>query len=170
LLDARILRAQGRRTISPLSSLKKRATLDDLLAFPADEWVKDIGRMAWLFGKRHSKLFYAKVKVNPAHLSSVGGFGADADLLVNGSIIDIKAALNPVLEPAWLYQVLGYTLLDQGDSKSIQGVGFYLARQGVFVQWPLEPLLARLTGSADVSLRTLRDDFWNLLMNYSRSH
>jgi hypothetical protein len=155
----------GSRTTSPLTSLKKGATLDDLIAFPADEWVKDIGRMAWLFGKRHSKLFYAKVKVNPAHLSSLGGFGADADLLVNGYIIDIKAALRPVLEPAWLYQVLGYTLLDQSDSKNIQGVGFYLARQGIFVQWPVQSLVARLGGSGDVTVQELRNEFWDLLLN-----
>lgn len=157
--------SHGSRATSPLNSLKIGAKLDDLLAFPAEAWVKDIGRMAWLFGKRHSKLFFAKVKVNPAHLSGVGGFGADADLLVNGYIIDIKAALNPVLEPAWLYQVLGYTMLDHGDKKSIQGVGFYLARQGVFVQWALEPLIARVTGSENVTVQHLRDDFWNLLMN-----
>jgi hypothetical protein len=161
--------SQGRRTESPLSGLKNGATVDDLLAFPLDAWVKDIGRMAWLFGKRHSNLFYATVKVNPAHLSSVGGFGADADLLVNGYIIDIKATLNPVLEPAWLYQVLGYTLLDQGNKKDIRGVGFYLARQGVFVRWPLEPLIARITGSSDVTVQRLRGDFWNLLMNYQKS-
>jgi hypothetical protein len=121
--------------------------------------------MSWLFEKRHSNLFYAKVKVNPAHLSSVAGFGADADLLVNGFIIDINAALNPLLEPAGMYQVLGYTLLDHGDQKPIKGVGFYLARQGGFVQWPLEPLVARLTGSADETVKGLRDGFWNLLTN-----
>lgn len=148
---------------SPLYALPASATVEDLLASTAEEWIKDIGRMAWLFGKRHSQLFYTKVKVNPAHLSSIGGFGADADLLVDGYVIDIKAALHPALEASWLYQVLGYTLLDQGDSKGIQGVGFYLARQGVFVQWPLEPLLRRLSGSNSVDLPKLRSDFHNAL-------
>jgi hypothetical protein len=69
-----------------------------LLGLADDEWVKDIGRMAWFFGKRHSRLFYSKVKVNPANLSSVGGFGADADLFIDGYIIDIKTVQHPVLQ------------------------------------------------------------------------
>jgi hypothetical protein len=149
---------------SPLTRLPPDTSFDELLALPEEEWVKDIGRMAWLFGKRHFNLFYAKVRVNPKFLSGVGGFGADAELLIDGYLIDVKTALHPVLEPAWMYQVLGYVLLASPSTMTITGVGFYLARQGVFVRWPLDTLLPRLTGSCDVPLKQLRDDSFNVLL------
>jgi hypothetical protein len=52
-------------TATPFKSLKRGAMLDDLLALAHGEWVKDIGRMAWLLGQCDSRLFYSKVRVNP---------------------------------------------------------------------------------------------------------
>ncbi len=121
--------------------------------------------MAWLFGKRHSRLFYSKVKVNPANLSGVGGFGADADLFIDGHIIDIKTVQRPVLQPAWLYQVLGYALLSSRSSLVITGVGFYLARQGTFVQWPLDSLCPRLGYAPELDLEKLHREFNDLLLH-----
>jgi hypothetical protein len=64
----------------------------------------------------------------------------------------------------WLYQVVGYALLDFGGSLRITGVGFYLARQGVFVRWPLQQLLERLSGVPNVPIKDLRDSLFELLL------
>jgi hypothetical protein len=84
--------------------------------------------------------------------------GADADIILDGCLIDFKATINPKFERDWLYQVLGYAFLDFEDSYHIHSVGLYLARQGVLIQWPLVTLLKDLTG-ASVTLDALREEF-----------
>lgn len=59
---------------------------------------------------------------------AMGGFGAESDLLINHYLIEVKAAVNPALAPAWTYQVFGYALMDFSDAPKVQGIGFYLAR------------------------------------------
>jgi hypothetical protein len=66
--------------------------------------------------------------------------------------------LNPVLKEVWVYQVLGYALLDTSNQLDIRGVGFYLARQGLFIRWGLDDFLPRVTGRTDASLDRLRGE------------
>ena len=152
-----------------LHDLKPGAGVEDLLGLAHPAWVRDIGRMSWLFGRRYSRLLHERVRVHPAFRSRIGPFGADADLLVNDYLIDIKVSVKPQLHANWLYQVLGYALLDGGRAFRINGVGFYLARQGVFIAWPLKDLLQRLAESSDVSLSGLSAEFRRFLLATCRS-
>ena len=88
---------------------------------------------------------------------------------MNDYLIDIKVSVKPQLHANWLYQVLGYALLDGGRAFRINGVGFYLARQGVFIAWPLKDLLQRLAESSDVSLSGLSAEFRRFLLATCRS-
>jgi hypothetical protein len=46
----------------------------------------------------------------------------------------------------------------------IEGVGFYLARQGVFVQWPLGALVQPLTAPREIAFAELQTDFYQLIL------
>ena len=81
--------------------------------------------------------------------------GADADVIVGGTLIDIKATVSPErAKPEMFGQLLGYVLLDSDDQYAITGAGIFLARQGTLVSWTLSELLA-LAG-ATLAIAALR--------------
>jgi hypothetical protein len=131
-----IARASWSQSESPLFSLRPRAGLDDLLAVAQPTWVEDIRAMSYLFYERHSTLLSLPAVLNPGFRSrDVALSGADADIILDGCLIDFKATINPKFERDWLYQILGYAFLDFENSYHIHSVGLYLARQGVLVRW-----------------------------------
>ena len=82
--------------------------------------------------------------------------GADADVIADGLLIDVKATVDPRrAKPQDLRQLLGYTLLDFDDKYGIDSVGLFLARHGVLISWPLDQLL-QLLGSSRAALTDLR--------------
>ncbi len=96
--------------------------------------------------------------------------GADADLVVDGCLIDIKTTIDPArLDREWVYQVFGYVLLDYHDSYELKAVGVYLTRQGRLICWPFAEWLPRLTGRTDVSLAGLRAEFHRLVEDQRQS-
>ena len=84
---------------------------------------------------------------------------ADADLIVDGCLIDIKTTINPKLSANWLYQLLGYVLLDYNDRYEIEKVGIYFARQQKLAEWSLESLLRNLSVNDAPPLNELRMQF-----------
>jgi hypothetical protein len=78
---------------------------------------------------------------------------ADGDLLMPAAagggmmLLDVKTVIS-VRDPArvgrWLWQLLGYTWLDTRDRYRIRDVGFYLARHGTLITWPLDQFAAAL--------------------------
>lgn len=82
--------------------------------------------------------------------------GADADVIADGLLIDVKATVDPRrAKPQDLQQLSGYTLLDFDDKYGIDSVGLFLARHGVLISWPLDQLL-QLLGSSRAALTDLR--------------
>lgn len=85
---------------------------------------------------------------------------ADADVLVGDLLVDCKTTVNPrELHPEWVYQLLGYTLLDTADCYRIRKVGVYLSRQARLVSWTVDGLTAALTGGPAPVLSGLRAEF-----------
>jgi len=77
---------------------------------------------------------------------------ADADLIVGGLLLDIKAGQGGStrtmsLSRGDLDQLLGYALLDYPDEYALGSVGHYLARYGALITWPLADLCAELAGN-----------------------
>jgi hypothetical protein len=77
----------------------------------------------------------------------------------NRYVIDFKTTIHPKLDPLWLYQVLGYVLLEAERHLGLEGMGFYLVRQGKFVGWTLQSLIPALTGSKSTTIEHLRRGF-----------
>lgn len=71
---------------------------------------------------------------------------ADGDLVLGDCLVDCKTTVRPDPLPAdWVYQLLGYALLDAAGRYSLRRVGIYLARQARLITWPLDQLVATLT-------------------------
>jgi len=141
---------------SPLYELKKGATLADLLALGTDPAIDDLCALSQVFYERHGELTARAGILNPMFSGSVDIGGADADLIVENCLIELKTTTKPDFErKGLLYQLLGYVLLDYEDEYEIDAVGVYLARRGLLIRWQLEPLLETIADGAELpELRT----------------
>lgn len=93
----------------------------------------------------------------PAFAGSHAVGGADADLIIKNCLYDIKTTVNPrsrLVEG--LRQLIGYALLDWDNQYALDQVGFYFARQGACMTWPLSKLIVECASSGSADLGTLR--------------
>jgi len=114
-----------------------------LLAIAQPHWVDDLCALSWAFYARCGDLLARSqdVVLNPTFDGSVAIGGADADLALDHCLIDINTTVKPRIEPTWLYQLLGYVLLDYSDRYRMREVALYLARQALPLRWPIGELL-----------------------------
>lgn len=145
-----------RGSTRPSIELKTGATLTDLLALGSAPAIDDLCALSQLFSENHGELIERTALLNPTFAGSVDIGGADADLIVENCLIELKTTKKPDFDrKGLLYQLLGYVLLDYEDEFGIDEVGVYLARRGLLIRWQLEPLLERIAGGADLpALRT----------------
>ncbi|MFC8032255.1 hypothetical protein ACFUVU_05455 [Streptomyces griseoincarnatus] len=70
---------------------------------------------------------------------------ADADLAVDGLLLDFKSTRYPrTLRQAAVWQLTGYLLLDTDDRYRVDTLGLYLSRSGTLATWPVEEYLELL--------------------------
>jgi hypothetical protein len=158
-----ILRA-GSRIQSPLFQVEED-TLNNLLAIPADHWIDDLCTLSWAFHDNFQYLLKCEqVVLNPGFHGSGNVGGADADMILDNCLIDIKTTMNPSLDKLWLYQLLGYVLLDYRDIYEIRSVAILYARQGFLLRWELKDLLADMCGNTEPpDLVKLRNEFQHMI-------
>ena len=145
-----------RRSI--LLAPEPKATLGELLAAAEDAWIDDLRTLSWNFYDKFTPLLFQPSCLNPTFDGSGFVGGADADLIVDGCLVDIKTTINPMQDADWIYQILGYVLLDWHDENHIQEVAVYLSRQSCLLRWPLDDLLSELMGKPG-SLAELRQQW-----------
>ena len=145
----------------PLFTLPEKRTVADLLAVVEPAWVEDLCHLHALFMEQHRDLLYKSFTLNPTFTGSGDVGGADADLIVGGCLVEIKTTIRDTVEPDWLYQLAGYTLLawDGTPAPGIRAVGLYLTRHGLLVRWPVQEFFGVLTGDSTVTVAGLRQEF-----------
>ena len=131
----------------------------DMLALVPDDWVEDVAALAAAFSEGYSSWRGAEAVPNPTFTGSADVGGADADLIADGCLWEIKATKARSGEGIWLHQLLGYVLLDYEDEYAIDRVGLLLPRQNTRVSWPLTELIAAMSGRSDLELADLRERF-----------
>ncbi len=135
-----------------------RPSVDKLLSIAERDWVEDLAAQSRLFHERAAGRLTEPCWLNPTFEGSNDVGGADADLILGSALIDIKATVNPKIGRPWLWQLLGYALLDYSDQYGIDTVGVYLSRQGHFLEWPIEALVIEISPQP-TSWDTARADF-----------
>lgn len=85
----------------------------------------------------------ARYVANPTFAGSLAVGGADADLVVDDTLLELKTTktLDGATLRSALLQLLGYALLDYDDHLGIRQVGVYFARQEYVRVWPLWQLI-----------------------------
>lgn len=154
----------------PLLQPTVKRNVEELLAIPQLACLDDLGAMFTLFYNGYASLLSRPAILNPVFTGSMDIGGADADMIVEGCLIDIKASIAAQLKADFLYQLAGYVLLDYNDTYHITSVGTYMARQGILFSWPLAEFLQKLAGVGDTALSSLRQEFRKLCQQERAGH
>lgn len=166
--------------------LKKGPRIEDLLDIVPQEVMQDIRGISVAFGNDASHLFKPSPILNPTFAGSVGVGGADADIIVDGILIDFKCTyeINASKLRSAALQLLGYVLLDYIDMYEVSEIMVYLLRQRCswqiplwhFVLPPADVMLAMSRGTTDGvgsvakrRLSELRQDFRNVVRSLGSS-
>lgn len=147
-----------------------KRSVEELLAIPQDAWLADLGAMFSLFYDRYHDLLSSPHVLNPIFAGSLDIGGADADFIVDGCLIDMKATISPQIKADFLYQLAGYVLLDYIDTYHFDAVGIYMVRQGLLLKWDVPEFLQKLTGDDHASLWALRQEFHTLCQKVRREY
>ena len=150
---------------SPLLFPAPKKSVEALLAIPQEVYVEDICQLSSLFFERCQHLLSLPYTLNPTFAGSLDVGGADADLVVDSCLIDIKASIAPKMNADYLYQLAGYLLLDYDDSLNMNAAGIYMARQGMLFRWSLPDFLQQLTGDSNANLASLREEFRSIFQS-----
>jgi len=149
---------------SYLASLPAEATAKEVLAVVPDDRVRDIARLSWACYEALHDYFDRPIVLNPNFAGSQYVGGADADLILDHRLVEIKTTVDARLDQNWLLQLLGYVLLDWDDQYAIDGLGVLFARQGALARWPLDRVLRAVGARGMAQLPALRADFKRLLV------
>lgn len=137
----------------------ERPSVDDLLEVVPTRWVEDLKVLSRMFLDAAGDRFGEPCRFGPTFDGSRDMGGADADMILGTSLIDVKTTVDPKVTRDGLWQILGYALLDYSDAYGLDTAGFYFARQGRFVEWPLVELARDCSDGAVESWPAARDEF-----------
>lgn len=154
----------------PLLQPSMKQSVEELLAIPQVASLDDLGALFGLFYDRYAHLLTQPAVLNPIFAGSFDIGGADADMIVDGCLIDIKTSISPQIKAEFLYQLAGYVLLDYDDAYHITSVGIYMARQGILFAWRLAEFMQKLTGADESALASLRQAFRILCKREGRGY
>ena len=119
----------------------------------------DIASAAPAITADHADLLAADPVLGPTFALSTALGGADADLVADGLLLDLKASVTPrIVGRPTLWQLAGYALADTPDKHHIQRVGISALRWRRRWIVSLDYLLASLAGRS-VNVAGLRDEF-----------
>jgi hypothetical protein len=163
---------------SPLRTPRPLENAEQILDLAAPEVLADLAQLSYRFYETCGDLIEKRYAVSqtPSFAGSSLIGGGDGDFMAEDCLWEVKASKHPKLCGDWLYQLLGYVLLDFQDEHQIRAVGIYMARQGQRFQWTVEELLDALTPEAarrpampfEVRLANLRGEFEVLLVEERR--
>ena len=152
---------------SPLYDTPPRSPPHALLELGAP-WSQDLAALYQLFWDKHRSLFDLPVVTNPHFAGSAAIGGADADLIIDHQLIEVKTTIKPTLGREWVWQLIGYLLLEWDDAHQISGLGVYSSRHGVLVIWPLSEFLSHASKQQPRPVASLRDEFRKIVVNRER--
>ena len=147
----------------PIAKLGPSASWVTIKTLCPDHVVEDIRRLIELFCTSQGELLAATSwQLNPRFSGSIALGGADADLILDGCLLDLKTSKHADPKRPELWQLAGYALADLKDEYNIERVGLYYARFGSLISWPLGEFIETLAGRP-VDVSALRAEFGSML-------
>ena len=140
--------------------------VESLVGLAESHWVDDLRNLSWEFYDRFHHLLSLPHVLNPTFDGSADVGGADADMIIDGVLIDIKTTVETKIIADWVWQLLGYVLLDYSDHHQISAIGLYMARQGQLIKWDLDEAIRGLCAEEPPSIKQLRTQFQELAQRH----
>lgn len=150
-------------------------TVDTMLEQADDAAVAELVALRELSEERLIPNLIGPFSLGPTFdLSKLGPtrrIAAEADLIADGLLIDIKTTLAPknkaglrpdVLKPNNVYQLLAYALLDYSNQYNIDRLGIFSARYGTLTEWPLERVISLMSGRK-FDFPAARQEVWDIM-------
>lgn len=143
--------------LGPLFTPDPKRSVAELLAIPDDTIVADLVAIH----DRFLTVMGEKLALPHALYPSFGRArdnGSDP-LVLGDELLLIKTTTQPKLDATWLREALGWLLLDMQDQARIGHIGFYCARQGTHISWPVAQFVAEVVAKPRATLPALRQEF-----------
>ncbi len=127
--------------------------------------MRDLDRLGRVTVEDHLSIREAsQLYIGPGFAQSLPLGGADADLIYNRTLVDLKSTAQArVIGRDEVWQLIGYLLADTDDRYSIVRVGFTALRRRRSIFWLADDLLRELAGHPTAPLKELREGFATLL-------
>jgi len=142
-----------------LKTYETRDFTQGFLKSISNDVVNDLVDLSTLFFNKQQDLLQSKnVHLNPTFDGSCKVGGADADLILDGMLTEIKTTINPqsYIKQDAIYQLLGYLLLDINDEYAISSIAIYFARQGYCWSMDLNKVF-KICKSPSMDVKKLRE-------------
>lgn len=144
----------------PVVALGPTARLRTVRELVDERLPADVDGMITVARERAPALISASdVHLGPGFARSRELGGADADLILDRALVEVKATKRTQLPPRMVWQVLGYLLADTDDEYQLEHVGWYFARHGLTWSFPVADFCTRLADEALVDLTAERRAF-----------
>ncbi len=135
-------------------------SVEAILNYAEQSWIDDLRNLSWRFYDRYNHVLSLPRMLNPVFEGSIDVGGADADLIIGQTLLEIKTVKYwKIQSQSALRQLLGYVLLDYSDQYKIKRIGMYMARQGVMLRWDLDTAIRSMSSGKSGSLDELRHQF-----------
>lgn len=156
-----VLAREGVPPNEPLAAVTGPDALARAVAAVPAETVADLVALTATARRGLAPLFAPGSRWGCNPVFGVGPVGADGDVQVDGTLVEVKTVSRPQLRREWLWQLLGYVLLERlrrrgagggsacgAPAAAITHVAVYLARHGQLVRWAVDELAGAMAGTA----------------------
>lgn len=159
-----VMTAHSERFVIVDPEVLYREMLSDWLSGIDEEILRDMNILTGTVEIMYVELEPEKFYLNPKFgLASNAVGGADADLIVDNCLYDIKTTIHPSSDNiSWMRQIVGYLLLDYKDDYNLDSIGIILPRQNLLWKISIEEVLEICDCPKNVD--QLRNDFEKVLM------
>jgi hypothetical protein len=145
-----------------------KSDVASLLAIPTDDEMEDMLAIVKLFFDTCSDWLDTPTILNPTFEGSKDVGGADADIIMEGCLYEIKTVMD-MKYSKWFRQLVGYVALDYRDQYNISKVGIYFSRSGCTISWDCNEFLSLLSNGSIQTIQECRAHFKNFLNTIDRS-
>lgn len=112
------------------------------------ELLKELRLLSEAFRARWENRLAMSTTLNPTFTGSADVGGADADMIIGGTLVDFKTSRQRrPCDREQLWQLAGYVLLDYDGNHPIETVALDFVRHDHTVEWPVDVLVSSLAGS-----------------------
>jgi hypothetical protein len=147
--------------------IRPRDTIEETLAIPWKDEVEDLYNLTQGFYKTCDSWFSKPVVCNPLFPNGDLIGGADGDLIIDDCLFDLKCSKKTRPLTMWLYQIIGYVLLD--TDRTFTSCGFYFPRHNYLTQWKSLPWFQHLTRDKSLTIEREQEHFMQIIHN-ARQH